>query len=286
MTGGKAHSSAILKGIDRLVLRVPNVAAAAAFYRDVIGLTLVREGSGFATMLLPDGKEMLLHSSDELPEEAVFLLVDSVNDLYRRRDELRLKFAGKPTRVSRGYKATAKDPFGGVLLLIDRALAESGGDAPENVRSPHALFAGVAPKLAVDARLLASLYERAGRTADDLPYTPQFEQIFAAYSESYSEPRPDRAETWRHLLTLRKRGELPKLGAARSRPPVADEETVALLREVLAREFNGRIGRRDRLPYSEQFDRMTEAFNRARAKTGDDPLAPHQLWRLVALIAK
>jgi catechol 2,3-dioxygenase-like lactoylglutathione lyase family enzyme len=279
-------ASALLLGIDRLVLRVPNVPAATAFYRDVLGVEVVREGSGFTNLRLPDGKEMLLHNSDDLPAEAVFLLVEDVNDLYRRRDELRLKFAGRPTRVSRGFKATAKDPFGGVLLLIDRSLEEAGGDAGEDVRTPHALFSGVTPKVSLNATLLAELYQRADRTADDLPYTPQFEQIHAAYAESFPEPRPDRAETWRHLLNLRKRGDLPKLGAARSRPPASDDQTVALLREVLASEFGGRIGRRDRLPYSPEFDRISESFNRARSRQGQGPLAPHQLWRLVALIAK
>jgi catechol 2,3-dioxygenase-like lactoylglutathione lyase family enzyme len=276
----------LIHGIDRLVMRVPGIAAAVAFYRDVLGVEVVREEKTFATLRFADGKEMLLHTSEDLPAEAVFLLVKDVNELYRRRDQLRLKFAGRPTRVSRGYKATAKDPFGGVLLLIDRSLEEAGGGAGEDARAPHALFEGVAAKLPVKSKLLAQLYQSAGRTADDLPYTPQFEQIFAAYSEGFAEPRPDRAETWRHLLTLRKRGQLPKLGAARSRPPATDEEAAGLLRELLSRQFGGRIGRRDRLPYSPQFDEITEAFNRQRACSGKDPLAPHQLWRLVALIAK
>lgn len=276
----------LLKGIDRLVLRVPNVAAAATYYRDVLGLAGVREEGGFATLRFADGKELLLHASADLPQEAVFLLVEDVGDLYRRREELRLKFAGRPARVSRGYKATVKDPFGGVLLLIDRSLEGKSGAAAEDARAAHALFAGVPAKIGVRPKLLARLYEQAGRTADDLPYTPQFEQIFAAYSSAFAEPQPDRAETWRHLLLLRKKGALPKLGAARSRPPQADEPTEALLRSILEHEFGGKIGRRDRLPYSPQFDRIAEAFNRARAKAGQDPLAPHQLWRLVALLAK
>ena len=275
----------LLSGIDRLVVRVPNIPAATAYYRDVLGMVLVREESSFATLRFPDGKELLLHASDELPAEAVFLKVEDVSDLYRRRDELRLKFSGRPTRVSRGFKATAKDPFGTVLLLIDRSL-EQGDAGTEDARAGHALFEGVSHKLMPQAELLTRLYEAAGRTADDLPYTPQFEQIHATYAASFTEPQPDRSETWRHLLTLRKKGALPKLGAARSRPPLADEATVGLLREVLDREFNGRIGRRDRLPYSPEFDRMSEAFNRARARSQQPPLAPHQLWRLVALLAK
>ena len=237
---------------------------------------------------------MLLHNDADLPEEAVFLLVEDVRDLYKRREELRLKFAGPPGRVSRGYKATVKDPFGTVLLLIDRTLEAAGdagggaggGASPEIAKTPDALFPGVRAKLVPKRDLLASLYEAVGRTADDLPYTPQFERIFADYAATFPEPQPDRGETWRHLLTLRKKGELPKLGAAKSRPPVADPKTVALLREVLRSEFGGEIGRRDRLPYSREFDALADAFNRARVRAGDDPLAPHPLWRLVALLAK
>ena len=174
-----------------------------------------------------------------------------------------------------------------MLLLIDRTLETAGdGEAPEIAKTPDALFAGVPTKLPPKRDVLAGLYEKAGRTADDLPYTPQFERIFADYAATFPEPQPDRGETWRHLLTLRKKGELPKLGAAKSRPPVADPVTVALLREVLQSEFGGEIGRRDRLPYSREFDALADAFNRARVKAGHDPLAPHPLWRLVALLAK
>ena len=131
----RSVSSPLLLGIDRLVMRVPSLAAAVAFYRDTLGLAVEREEKGFAILKLPDSKELLLHTSEELPAEAVFLLVCDVTDLYRRREELRLKFAGKPTRVSRGFKATAKDPFGGVLLLIDRSLEASSGEAGEDARA-------------------------------------------------------------------------------------------------------------------------------------------------------
>lgn len=281
-----AQSSCLLLGIDRLVLRVSNLPAAVKYYGEVLGLEIVREGQGFATLSLGDGREVLLHNDAELPEEAVFLLVESVADLYRRREELKLRFSGPPTRVGRGFKGTVKDPFGTVLLLIDRTLEESSGGSAETVQTPHALFPGVTTKLSPKREVLVALYEKAGRTADDLPYTPQFETIHAAYAQTFPEPQPGRAETWRHLLTLRKKGELPKLGAARSRPAVADEKATALVHELIGEIFAGKIGRRDRLPYSKEFDTLTEAFNARRVKAGDSPLAPHQLWRLVALIAK
>ena len=51
------------------------------------------------------------------------------------------------------------------------------------------------------------------------------------------EPRPTRAEVWRHLLTLRKGGNLPKLGPARSRPPAVSAEDRAHLREMLGADI-------------------------------------------------
>ena len=277
----------LLRGIDRLVLRVPNLPAAVRYYTGTLGLGVAREGSNFANLTLPDGREVLLHNDDSLPEEAVFLLVDDVRAAYADRANNRLKFAGPPTRVGRGYKATAKDPFGTVLLLIDRTLEQSSGNAGETGGTPHALFPGVAAKLSPRRETLARLYEKAGRTADDLPYTPQFESIHTAYAAGFPEPQPDRAETWRHLLLLRKGGDLPKLGAAKSAPPpTSDVKAVDLVHRLILECFAGNIGRRDRLPYSPEFDRLTERFNSARAAANDPPLAPHQLWRLVAGLAK
>ncbi len=281
----------MLLGIDRLVLRVANLPAAVRYYADVLGLCVVREGQAFATLRLGDGREVLLHNDADLPEEAVFLRVADVRRMYADRERLRLRFMGPPTRVARGFKATVKDPFGTVLLLLDREETpadrpERATAAPETAVTPHALFPGVEAKLSPKRQELARLYEAAGRTADDLPYTPQFETIHAAYAALFPEPQPARAETWRHLLLLRKRGELPKLGAARSGPPNVEATAVALVHELIGDLFGGKIGRRDRLPYSEDFDRLTDAFNERRVRTGAAPLAPHQLWRLVASIAK
>ncbi len=278
----------ILKGVDRLVLRVRNVPAAVRYYRDTLGLCVRRDGGTFATLALGDGREVLLHSDDDLPEEAVFLLVDDVRDLHRRRDALRLDFRGTPTRVGRGFKATVRDPFGTVLLLIDRTLetpADEAKPAVETAATPHALFPGIVAKLSPKRDVLAKLYEKAGRTADDLPYTPQFEQIHAGYAAEFPEPGPDRGESWRHLLLVRKRGELPKLGAAKAAAP-ADERATALVRALIEQHFNGRIGRRDRLPYSDDFEQLRDRFNESRVAAGDAPLAPHQLWRIVANVAK
>ena len=42
------------------------------------------------------------------------------------------------------------------------------------------------------------------------------------------------------------------------------------------------IGRRDRLPYTERFDKLVDRFNQTQKR----PLSPHLVWRLVAKLAK
>jgi len=42
------------------------------------------------------------------------------------------------------------------------------------------------------------------------------------------------------------------------------------------------IGRRDRLPYTERFDKLVDQFNQTQKR----PLSPHLVWRLVAKLAK
>ena len=283
----------MLRKVDRLILRVPSLPSAVAYYRDVLGLKLVRQDAKVASFRLADDTtELVLHSDPDLPAEAAYYLVDDVRDLYKRRSALRLTFAGPPAQVARGYRAQVKDPFGNVLLLLDRTTEKaragsgpgpgSGGagtpDVVEDGSTPQTLFAGFEPFRRAKPDVLCSLYERTGRTADDLPYTPHFESLYKGYAEAYGEARPTRQEVWRHLLNVRKRGRLPKLGEARSKPPEVSGEALALLREMLGTE----IGKRDRLPYTPRFDRLVDEFN----KTQPRPLSPHLVWRLVATLAK
>jgi hypothetical protein len=165
-----------------------------------------------------------------------------------------------------------------MLLLIDRTAGEAGAGAVEDGKAPGALFAGVEQKVPVRAEALVRVYEQIGRTADDLPYTPHFESLYRAYLAGHAEHPPTRREVWRHLLTLRKAGKLPRLGEARSKPPPVDEESRLRLRAMLG----GDIGKRDRLPYTPRFDELVNTFNETQPR----PLSPHLVWRLVATLAK
>lgn len=127
-----------------------------------------------------------------------------------------------------------------------------------------------------DAALVAA-YERAGRTLDDLPYTDEFEALYAEVSAAGF----DRRGAFHRLHTLRKAGRLPRLGRVATRPTRVEPEEEAALLELVVAEA-GSVGQRDQLPFTEGFDRVLAAFN---ARTGRD-LRPHDLWRLIARLAK
>ena len=270
----------MLRKIDRILIRVSSLEAAVKFYRDTLGLKLSRQAASIASFKLADqDAELVLHADIDLPAEAVYFLVEDVRDLYKRRAELRLKFQGPPVPVSRGYRAAVKDPFGTVLLLLDRTTESAGGAGTiEDAKAPGALFAGVEQKAPIKRDALSTIYQNIGRTADDLPYTPHFESLYSSYTRDAGDDKPTRQEVWRHLLNMRKAGQLPKLGPAKSKPPAIDEEAEKRLRDLLGDD----IGKRDRLPYTDRFDKIVNEFNKTQSRR----LSPHLVWRIVARMAK
>jgi len=267
----------MLRKIDRILLRVTPLEAAVRYYRDELGLTLIKHEKKLASFrMAEDTAELVLHEDPDLPAEAVYFLVEDVRALHEARKERKLQFLSPPQPTSRGYRAVIRDPFGQVLNIIDRTSGDS--DVVEDARSAGSLFSGVVMQVSAKRDLLMQLYEKIGRTADDLPYTPHFESLYEPYISQFEDPKPTRNEVWRHLLTIRKAGKLPKLGAARSQPPDAPQEDRDLLRTLLGAD----IGRRDRLPYTSRFDEISDAFNKTQAR----PMPPHYLWRLIATLAK
>ena len=82
MERGNANPQAVtimLKSIDRLLLRVPSLEAAIHYYRDVLGLKVVRQDKHLVSLTLGDGAgELVLHTDPDLPGEAVYFRVDDV----------------------------------------------------------------------------------------------------------------------------------------------------------------------------------------------------------------
>lgn len=268
----------MLLRIDRVMLRVPNVGAAVKYYCDVMGMKLVKEQKGAAALRFAQGEgEMLLHDDPDLPTGEIYYLVDDVREMFEKRAELKLNFLQQPKAAARGYRATIRDPFGNLMIIVDRS--SGGGPSVEDGKAPGALFVGVAPKVEVKRDALIEIYLQISRTADDLPYTPEFVKLHTAYAAKFAENKPIEQETWRQLLNLRKAGKLPKLGEARSKAPEIELPEKEKLRTLIGED----MGKRDRLPYTQKFDRIVDEFNRGRAGRR---LSPHLVWRLVATLAK
>ncbi len=268
----------MLLRIDRVMLRVPNVGAAVKYYCDVMGMKLVKEQKGAAALRFGQGEgEMLLHDDPDLPTGEIYYLVDDVREMFEKRAELKLNFVQPPKAGARGYRGTIRDPFGNLMIIVDRS--SGGGERVEDGKAPGALFAGVAPKVEVKREALIEIYLQIERTADDLPYTPEFVKLHTAYAAKFVENKPAEQETWRQLLNLRKAGKLPKLGEARSKAPEIEPAEKQKLRELIGED----MGKRDRLPYTAKFDKIVDEFNKGRAGRR---LSPHLVWRLVATLAK
>lgn len=247
------------------------------YYRETLGLKLLKQEKNLASFqLADDSAELIIHTDPDLPAEAVYFLVNDVRAMFEQREELKLQFLSPPQPTSRGYRAVVKDPFGQIHMILDRSAAAQS--ATEDARPAGALFSGVEMQVSPRRELLIQLYATVGRTADDLPYTPHFESLYEPYIAGYPDPKPTRAEVWRHLLTIRKGGNLPKLGAAQTPPPDVSQEDREAMRNLLGAD----IGRRDRLPYSDRFNEIAEAFNRTQKR----PIPPHLIWRLIATLAK
>jgi catechol 2,3-dioxygenase-like lactoylglutathione lyase family enzyme len=276
----RADNRVMLRRIDRIILRVPSLPPAVRYYRDALGLKLLKEDGRLALLRFQeDEAELVLHTDPDLPADAVYYLVDDVRALFQKRDELKLHFTHPPGPGARGWRAAIKDPFGNVMLIVDRTGDKgASGNLIEDAKPPGSLFGGVEAKVEVKRDALVRAYQEIGRTADDLPYTPDFEKLHVVYSAQHKQSKPSKQETWRHLLNLRKAGKLPKLGEARSRPPTVEESDRERLRAMLGSD----IGRRDRLPYTERFDQLVDEFNQTQHR----PLSPHLVWRLVATLAK
>src|SRR5258707_307079 len=101
----------MLKKIDRILIRVPSLIPAVKYYTEVLGLKLIKQDKRLASLSFSeDDTELVLHTDDDLPEDATYFLVDSVRDIYARRQELHLTFVSPPVAASRGWRATVKDP--------------------------------------------------------------------------------------------------------------------------------------------------------------------------------
>jgi argininosuccinate lyase len=140
------------------------------------------------------------------------------------------------------------------------------------------LFGAKLPGAAADQKLV-EVYEQVGRTLDDLPYTAEFDRIYRALdAEGMGLSRHD---VLHRLHNLRKAGRLPKAGKGSTVPPRIEPKEEEALRALVTNAV-GSLGQRDQLPYTDKFDDLAQRFNAGTGRSLD----PHDIWRLVAKLAK
>lgn len=159
---------------------------------------------------------------------------------------------------------------------MEAALREEGDGGPLT-GAQSGLF-GEEPTRDRSGEVLIEAYRRAGRTLDDLPYTAEWAGLFA---EAGPATGLREREVFHRLHNLRKAGKLPRMGRAASTPPrITAEEEADLASRV--RGLVGSLGQRDQLPFTPEFDRLVREFNEATGRGLD----PHDIWRLIAKLAK
>jgi hypothetical protein len=134
------------------------------------------------------------------------------------------------------------------------------------------------PAMAQEDQRLIEAYQSAGRTLDDLPYTPEFETLYAATGERIGK---DRRSVFHRLHNLRKAGKLPRMGRASEPPPKVTPEDEAVLVQLVT-EAVGTLGQRDQLPFDSKFDHLVQVFGDRTGRT----MSLRDVWRLVAKLAK
>lgn len=157
------------------------------------------------------------------------------------------------------------------------SILSDGEREPAHVNTAPALFPGAT--LVDTDQVLADAYAAEGRTLDDLPYTAEFGRIcerVAGAAVSLSA-----REVLHRLHTLRKAGKMPKVGRSETTAIRVNTEEEATLSQLVVAAV-GSLGQRDRLPLTPEFDAIVERFNTSTGRT----LTPHDVWRLVAKLAK
>ena len=178
--------------------------------------------------------------------------------------------------------------WSGLMEAGERTLAggdplKDDDDGEEQEDNGPGLFgAGVLVSLDDSDRALIEAYRSAGRTLDDLPYTAEFDALVRSMDEAAGAGMKTR-DVLHRLHTLRKAGKLPRMGRSGSAGAQTslDADEVVMLEEMVV-DAVGSLGQRDRLPYTDAFERLCE---RLEARTGVARTA-HDVWRLVARLAK
>lgn len=122
----------LFRKIDSLQIRVPDLEAGLAFYRDQLGHTLIWRTATAAALRLPEsGAELVLQTERSGPE--IDLLVDSADEATARFVAAGGTVVAGPFDIMIGRCVVVDDPWGTRLVLLDMRNGPLRTDAAGNV---------------------------------------------------------------------------------------------------------------------------------------------------------
>jgi uncharacterized protein len=123
------------------------------------------------------------------------------------------------------------------------------------------------------------LLQKASRSRDELPYTPEFDRLKARF-ERWAGRGVSQSHFWRTLTKVGKRGGLARSSPhrrAQRAPTISTEDQLELMRLL-----PDGVGNRDQFPYTEAFDEIHRQFT----KLTKVKLDKHEFWRVLARVGK
>lgn len=124
--------------------------------------------------------------------------------------------------------------------------------------------------------IVRECYAAIGVPRDDLPYTPQFDNLHWNIC-GRTDQSSTKHQTWRLLGRVLKKGGAPRTGMGTPAPTLAGQQE-SVLREVMP----GPVSERDRWPYTPEFDQACDDFR----DLADVSWSNHELWRAVCNLGK
>lgn len=127
------RNAPLLRKLDAVTVRVPDLDSGLRFYRDVLGheLRWRNDEIGQAGLALPDGDTELVLSTEL--EYAPNWLVASADEAARAVESAGGRMVAEPSDIPVGRVAVVADPFGNVLVLLDLSKGRYVTDADGRV---------------------------------------------------------------------------------------------------------------------------------------------------------
>jgi hypothetical protein len=107
----------LFRSVDAVVVKVPDLQAGLAFYRDALGHAVVWRSDRAVALRLAESDTELVLSLDLGPETD--LLVASVDAAVAAVEAAGGSVVAGPDDIPVGRVAVVRDPFGNVLTLVD-----------------------------------------------------------------------------------------------------------------------------------------------------------------------